>query len=125
MVAEEEQLSAIKAVYEGRNVLVCLPIGYGKRKLCRLLCNTNLGGRAVVIVSALVATLSSSSSVSKENIGTGECLCRDNLFCAPEAVTTAKWRDVLEREQFSSWIVAISVDEAHCVSNGEFIARYC
>ena len=34
-----------------------------------------------------------------------ECLCRDNLhFCAPEAVTTAKWRDVLEREQFSSRI---------------------
>ena len=34
----------------------------------------------------------------------------------PEAVTTAKWRDVLEREQFSSRIVAISVGEAHSVS---------
>ena len=75
------------------------------------------GDRAVIIVSAIVATLSSSSSVSKDNIGTGECLCRDNLFfCAPEAVTTAKWQDVLEREQFSSRIVAISVDEANCVS---------
>ena len=82
------------------------------------------GDRAVIIVSAPVAILSSSSSVSKDNIGTEECLFRDNLyFCAPEAVTTAKWRDVLEREQFSSRIVAISVDEAHCVS--EFIARYC
>ena len=37
-------------------------------------------------------------------------------LCAPEAVTTAKWQDVLEREQFSSRIVTISVDEAHCVS---------
>ena len=75
------------------------------------------GDRAVIIVSALVAILSSSSSVSKDNIGTEECLCRNNLyFCAPEAVTTAKWRDVLEREQFSSRIVAISMDEAHCVS---------
>ena len=73
------------------------------------------GDRAVIIVSALVAILS--SSLSKDNIGTEECLCRDNLyFCAPEAVTTAKWRDVLEIEQFSSRIVAISVDEAHCVS---------
>ena len=55
------------------------------------------------------------------NIGTEECLCRDNLFFrAPEAVTTAKWRDVLEREQFSSQIVAITVSQ-----NGEFIARYC
>ena len=75
------------------------------------------GDRVVIIVSALVAILSSSSSVSKDNIGTEECLCRDNLyFCAPEAVTTAEWRDVLEREQFSSRIVAISVDDAHCVS---------
>ena len=73
------------------------------------------GDRAVIIVSALVAILSSSTSVSKDNIGTEEC--RDNLFFrSPEAVTTAKWRDVLEREQFSSQIVAISGDEAHCVS---------
>ena len=72
------------------------------------------GDRAVIIVSALVAILSSSTSVSKDNIG---CLCRDNLlFCAPEAATTAKWRDVQEREQFSSRIVAKSVDEAYCVS---------
>ena len=52
-----------------------------------------------------------------------ECLCRDNLFfCVPEAATTAKWRDVLEREQFSSRIMSISVDEAHVSQNGEFIA---
>ena len=72
------------------------------------------GDRAVIIVSALVAIL---SSVSKDNTGTEECLCRDNLFFrTPEAVTTDKWQDVLEREQFSSQIVAISGDEAHCVS---------
>ena len=73
------------------------------------------GDRTVIIVSALVAI--SSTSVSKDNTGTEECLCRDNLFFrTPEAVTTAKWRDVLEIEQFSSQIVAISGDEAHCVS---------
>ena len=74
-------------------------------------------------MSALVAILSSSTSVSKDNTGTEECLCRDNLFFrAPEAVTTAKWRDVLEREQFSSQIVGMK----HTVSqNGEFIPRYC
>ena len=89
MSLKEEQLSAIKAVYEGRNVFVCLTTGYGKNKLCCLLCNTNL---VEIELSSLVAILSSSSSVSKDNIGTGECLCRDNLiFCAPEAVTTAEW----------------------------------
>ena len=57
------------------------------------------GDRAVIIVSSLVAILSSSTSVSKDNTGTEECLCRDNLFFrAPEDVTTAKWRAVLERE---------------------------
>ena len=57
-------------------------------KLCRLLCmEYELGGdRAVIIVSALVAILSSSTSVSKDNTGAEECLCRDNLFFrAPEA----------------------------------------
>ena len=49
------------------------------------------GDRVVIIVSALFAILSSSTSVSKDNTGTEECLCRDNLFFrAPEAVTTAK-----------------------------------
>ena len=91
-------------------------------KLCRLLCmEYELGGdRAVIIVSALVAILSSSTSVSKDNTGAEECLCRDNLFFrAPEAVTTAKWRDFLEREH---QIVGMKHTGSQ---NGEFIARYC
>ena len=43
-------------------------------KLCRLLWNTNLVEIELsIIVSALVAILSSSTSVSKDNIGTEEC----------------------------------------------------
>ena len=77
-------------------------------------------------MSALVAIFSSSTSVSKDNIGTEEYLCRDNLFfCTPEAVTTAKWRDVLEREKFLFRIVAISVMKHTVSQSGEFIARYC
>ena len=74
-------------------------------------------------MSALVAILSSSTSVSKDNTGTEECLCRDNLFFrAPEAVTTAKWRDVLEREQLLWPYQGMK----HTVfQNGEFIPRYC
>ena len=76
-------------------------------------------------MSALVAILSSSSSVSKENIGTEECLCRDNLyFCAPEVVK------LLNGEM--SWIENSSLlglwsyqRMKHTVSQNEFIARYC
>ena len=117
MSLKEEQLSAIKAVYEGRNVSVCLLTGYGKRKLCRLLWNTNLVEIELSSFYLLWSYIEFIFFSVKDNIGTEECLCRDNLyFCAPEAITTIKWRDVLEREQFSSRIVAISVDEAHCVS---------
>ena len=51
-------------------------------KLCRLLCmEYELGGdRAVIIVSALVVILSSSTSVSKDNTGAEECLCRATCF---------------------------------------------
>ena len=40
------------------------------------------GDRAVIIVSALVAMLSSSTSVSKYNTGIEECLCKRQL-CFP------------------------------------------
>ena len=60
-------------------------------KLCRLLWNTNLVEIELSSLCLPFAILSSSISVSKDNTGTEECLCRDNLFFrAPEAVTTAK-----------------------------------
>ena len=55
MSLKEEQLSEIKAFYEGRNVFVCLPTGYGK-SLCYqtlpFVMEHELGGdRAVITVS--------------------------------------------------------------------------
>ena len=80
------------------------------------------GDRAVIIVSALVAILSSSTSVSKDNTGTEECLCRDN---------SQKLLQLLNGEM--SWKENSSLlrlwpyqGMKHTVSqNGEFIARYC
>ena len=82
------------------------------------------GDRAVIIVSALVAILSSSSSVSKDNIGTEECLFRDNLY-------HQKLLQLLNGEM--SWKENSSLLGLwpyqwmkHTVSqNGEFIARNC
>ena len=97
-------------------------------KLCCLLWNTNLVeiARAVIIESALVAILSSSTSVSKDNTGKEECLCRDYLFFrAPETVTTAKWQ-MSWKENSSLLRLWPYQGMKHTVSqNGEFIARYC
>ena len=39
------------------------------------------------------------------------------LFCAPEAIIgTEKWKEMLVRPPLSKQVVAIAVDEAHCVS---------
>ena len=80
------------------------------------------------LVSALVAILllSSSTSVSKDNTGKEECLCRDNLFFrAPETITAAKWQ-MSWKENSSLLRLWPYQGMKHTVSqNGEFIDRYC
>ena len=54
------------------------------------------------------------SGMSKDNIGMNlQTTC---FSVHQKTVTNAKWRDILEKEQFSSQIVAISGDEAQSVS---------
>ena len=140
---KEEQRSAIEAVYQGHDVFVCLPTGYGKR-LCyqtlpfvmdfRSRARQEASNSAIIVVSPLIALMedqvgglrkrgvkaciiSSSSALSKENICTEHSLGTDQLFfCAPEAIFTSKWRDAFERPDLCGRIVAVVVDEAHCVS---------
>ena len=39
------------------------------------------------------------------------------LFCAPEAIVgVEKWREILSNTSTSERMVAVAVDEAHCVS---------
>ena len=65
----------------GCNVFVCLIWEEPLLPNSAVCMEHELGGdRAVITVSALVAILSSFISVSKDNIGTEEYLCRDNLF---------------------------------------------
>ena len=103
-----------------------LSVLYGKSlcyQIMPFVMEHELGGdRAVIIVSALVAILSSSTSVSKDNIGTEDAFAENLFFCALEAVTTAKWRDVLEREQFSSRLWPYQWMKHTVSQNGEFIA---
>ena len=137
---KHEQRLAVQAVYEGNDVFVCLPTGYGKS-----LCYQTLpfvmdhklglvgGSSAVLVVSPLVALMidqvqrlrsqrvncsivTSSSAVPREYLASHQSLSSDSLlFCAPEALVMPKWRDVLDSNEVSGRIVAIVVDEAHCI----------
>ena len=141
---KEEQLSSIKAAYEGKDVFVCLPTGYGKSLCYQTLPfvmdhkyrhkASRIGHSAALVVSPLISLMadqvsslrkrgvkasiiSSTSAVPKEMIATESSLASDSLFfCAPEALVATKWRDALEQDEFSGRMVAIVVDEAHCVS---------
>ena len=117
MSLKEDSSQQYRQFVKGIMSLSVCPLDRGRANSA-VCCGIRIGGdRDVIIVSALVAILSSSSSVSKDNIGTGECLLQRHLvLLCTRSCYNGKWRDVLEREQFSSRIVAISVDEAHCVS---------
>ena len=67
--------------------------------------------------SVSAAILSSGEKVPKGLLASEDTVQSFSLlFCAPEAIDTPKWRDVITKSEVSSRIVAIVVDEAHCVS---------
>ena len=77
-------------------------------------------------MSALVAILSSSISVSKDNTGTEECLCRDNLFFVDQKLLQLLNGGMSWKE--NSFLLRLWPYQGvkHTVSqNSEFIARYC
>lgn len=61
--------------------------------------------------------ITSSTGISQENRTTYHSFSTDSIFfCAPEALVTTKWRDAIDKPEFSERVVAVVVDEAHCVS---------
>ncbi len=118
----EEQLQSIKAVYDGLNVFVCLPTGFGK-SLCYqaipFVMDFKLGRAgtsitsAILVVSPLVSLMVDQvEDLRRRKVKTSFIL----LFCAPEALALPKWRAALETPAVFERIVAVVVDEAHCVS---------
>ena len=143
ITVREEQRSSMRAVYDGSDVFVWLPTGYGK-SLCYqalpFLMDYKKGlvdsGKScgVLVVSPLIALMvdqveslrskgikssiiTSGEGVSKELLATIDNLSSDSLlFCTPEALVRSKWRSYIQVPRVSERIVAYVVDEAHCVS---------
>ena len=143
---KDEQRRAIKAVYDGMDVFVWLPTGFGKSVCFQALpfvFDYKLGlvsaekKSVVIVVAPLVALMVDQvqclrangvravivSSGGREGRVAQDLLASEDtlgsaslVFCSPEALAVDKWRDSLENPSFSDRVCAIVVDEAHCVS---------
>ena len=140
---KDEQFATIECLYKGKDVFAWLPTGFGKSlcfetipfvydwKLNRV--SSNISSVALVIsplVSLMMdqvvnlrgrgvsaAIMSSGDSVGEELLAGEEELAKCSLlFCAPEALVGSKWREILSKPVISDRIVAVIIDEAHCVS---------
>ena len=135
-----EQQYSMEAIYDGCDVFVWLPTGY-RKSLCyqalpflmdsKLWFANSEKSSSVFVVSPLVAlvidqvkslrsrgvkcsVITSSSDVDKDLIATHSS--DSLLFCIPEALVRSKWRDAIDDPVVSGRIVALVIDEAHCVS---------
>ena len=142
LILKPEQRSVIESVCNGKDTFVWLPTGFGKsicyQTLPFVFDQTSrkcaAGGSVVVVVSPLIslmedqvaslrkrgvnaAIVTSGGGVSNEFCAIDDDLGKySHLFCAPEALISSRWREALERPVISDRIVALVVDEAHCVS---------
>ena len=135
----KEQAEAVSEIIRGRDVLVILPTGGGK-SLCFItlpLIFDNLvqaqGNRTsiVVVVSPLVSLMKDQvRSYSKKGVRCafiGEDMEGTEIravlngeyqvvYASPESfLTIPRWRDMLSTEVYAKNLVAVAVDEAHCV----------
>ena len=142
-----KQLEAMKSIYEGRDVFVWLPTGYGKsicyhslpflldHKLGRV--SLPLNKRSVCLVISPLLSLMVNQVSSLREFGIGAAILSSNkgidssllstskgiqsgayrlLFSAPEAIMDSEcWREILLEEPLCHQVVAVVVDEAHCV----------
>ena len=142
---KDEQRAAIRHVYQEKDVFLWLPTGFGKSicyEILPFLCDYHrrssegdVGPSLVVVISPLIALMidqvlslrrrdvrsaiitSVTGGVDKGLLATdGDLTSCSLLYCTPEALVGTKWREILESAALSSRIVAIAVDEAHCVS---------
>ena len=139
-------MDAVRHVYNGKDVFLWLPTGFSKSVCYELLpfvMDYKRGKRGngqesystVLVVSPLVSLmidqvtslrkrgvtagiLSGHPGVSNELLATAGSISKYSfLFSAPEAIIgVEKWREALLNAPLSDRIVAVAVDEAHCVS---------
>ena len=132
-----EQKEAIATFLRGNDVFVALPTGYGKNLCygCLPLAFDVLWGTEkksiAIVLSPLVALMKDQVSMFLSKGLSSAFISSDSpremqlgvlsgdyqlVFFSPESIlSNRKWRDLLRQEPYVSQIVALVVDEAHCV----------
>ena len=139
-----QQKEAVKHVWDGKDMFVLLPTGFGKSiiyEVLPFLFDHKLGSvhgktkSLVIIASPLVSLMADKSQVfvteewrqllcpqsvpvwwiflPPREISTHVALI---LFGSPEALISSKWREHIDTPTVADRIVAVVIDEAHCVS---------
>ena len=132
-----EQLLAISSFLEGNDVFVSLPTGYGKSLCYAALPPAFDKLRAtdqpsiVIVVSPLIALMKDQvAAYSSKGLKAG-CITRESsavekaevvkgnlqlVYFSPESLLLGhRWRELLQTEPYLSNVVAVVIDEAHCV----------
>ena len=135
-----EQREILVNLFAKRNVFSWLPTGYGKSICYQVLpfllsSGTSTIVSLVIVISPLVSLMveqtralrkvgvkaailsSAAGKVDRTLVANEEdmCSCR-LLFCAPEAILCSTWRETMQSKSVAERVVAVAIDEAHCVS---------
>jgi len=134
---------AVVEFVNGRDVFVVLPTGYGKslcygilptvfERLRNAAKNEECGSTTIIVISPLVALMKDQvdfftskglkavkaegcTKEKYEDIINAKCHL---IFISPEAILSQhKWRKLLLLEAYQKNLVALVIDEAHCVRN--------
>lgn len=133
----DEQKECLEALFNGKDVYASLPTGYGKSLIFyaapivadELFCRR---GSKIIIISPL-KTLMEDQVAFLRSLGLSAIALHDEqseerlkqvekgaftyLFASPEKMLSVeRWRKLLSSEHYRKFLVAITVDEAHCIS---------
>ena len=121
-----EQKLAISSVLEGKDVFVILPTGFGKYVIYQSL--PLITQKLVLVISPLVSLMKNQVTVLTRKgmkamfIGDAEVdfdvVSKAEVsivYGSPEAILTKKWRQVISSSEWSNRLVAVAIDEAHCI----------
>lgn len=134
-----EQIDSLRAVLDGKNVYASLPTGYGKSMIffavpivADVLFNRPRGSSKVVVISPLRSLMDDQVSYLK-SLGLSAVALHDDLteesfkrvengefsyvFASPEKMlNTNRWRKLISSDYYRKFLVAVVIDEAHCIS---------